>query len=52
VNETLRRGLNPPRQPRRTTPFRVKARKMILREGITIESIEQLLDQVDGPSRK
>lgn len=50
VNDTLRRGLarsltSPPREP-----FKVKTRDMgRLRPGLTLDSVADLIDQVEGP---
>jgi hypothetical protein len=50
VNETLRRGLvsRPPAPPRE--PFRVRARDLgELRPGLSLDSVADLLEQVEGP---
>jgi hypothetical protein len=50
VNETLRRGLvsRPPATPRE--PFRVHARDLgELRPGLSLDSVADLLEQVEGP---
>ena len=50
VNDTLRRGLArpPPSTPRE--PFTVKTRDMgRLRPGLTLDSVENLLEQTEGP---
>ncbi|MBP9665298.1 MAG: hypothetical protein KBD94_11805 [Pyrinomonadaceae bacterium] len=51
INEILRRGLNgePPKAKKR---FRVEAFHVGLREGLSYDNIEELLDIVEGPYRK
>lgn len=51
VNEALRRGLNGSSAKQRK-PFKVKAFSLGLREGLSLDNIEELLDQVEGPNRK
>lgn len=49
VNETLRRGLAGRRNARPRTPFRVVARDLgNLRSGLTLDSVADLLEQVEG----
>ena len=50
VNDTLRRGLaRPPASPLRG-PFRVKARDLgSLRPGLSLDSVADLIEQVEGP---
>ncbi len=51
VNEALRRGLNgSSAKPRK--PFKVIAYPLGLRKGLSLDNIEELLDQVEGPNRK
>jgi hypothetical protein len=52
VNEALRRGLDPVKAPAATARFRVKARRMGVRPGLALDSIETLLDQLEGPLRR
>jgi hypothetical protein len=53
LNRMLRRGLNPPRRPAGTKPFRIAGRRLLeARPGISFDSIEDVLDQVEGPERK
>ncbi|MGB7209279.1 MAG: hypothetical protein WBD27_11510 [Pyrinomonadaceae bacterium] len=51
VNEVLRKGLvnNPVPKSKR---FKVKTFSLGLREGLSLDNIEELLDQVEGPFRK
>jgi hypothetical protein len=51
INEALRRGLVPAKSEV-NKPFRVKAKALGLREGLSLECAAQLLDQVEGPNRK
>ncbi len=51
VNEALRLGL----VTRREAPvghFEVQARPMGLRPGLSLDNIEELLDQIEGPFRR
>ncbi|HMO79987.1 MAG TPA: hypothetical protein PKD24_04280 [Pyrinomonadaceae bacterium] len=51
VNEALRRGLNGPKaKPRK--PFKVKPLNLGLREGLSYDNIEELLDIAEGPDRR
>ena len=50
VNDYLRRGLNARCEVRSTEPFKVRARKLKLREGLSYENIGDLLERVEGPS--
>jgi len=53
VNETLRRGLaSPKRLTQKKNKFRVKAFSLELREGLSLDNIEELLDKVEGPFRR
>lgn len=51
VNELLRTGLNGSR-PAKKKPFKVKPMNLGLREGLSIDNIEELLDIVEGPLRR
>jgi hypothetical protein len=48
VNEALRAGLedNTRRQPQ---PFRVRASSMGLRPGLSIDNVEGLIEELEGP---
>lgn len=51
VNEAIRAGL----ETRRRGPngrYRVRARKMGLRPGVSLDSISALIDALDGPSAR
>jgi len=52
VNEVLRRGLTSPKPKQGRKKFKVKAFPLGLREGLNLDNIEELLDQVEGPNRK
>ena len=53
VNEALRRGLAGPPAGRRHEPFRIKARDLgALRPGLRLDSVSDLLEQVEGPSHR
>ena len=49
VNELLRFALRERRSPPRRAPFRVEARPLGLREGLSYESVGDLLEAVEGP---
>lgn len=50
VNETLRRGLARPAASPPREPFRVKTRDMgRLRPGVSLDSVADLIEQVEGP---
>jgi hypothetical protein len=49
VNSTLRRGLASRRETKPSEPFRVVARDLgELRQGVTIDNVADLLEQVEG----
>ncbi len=50
VNAAIRRGLEPRTQD--VPPFVVEARSMGLRDGLSLDDIESLLDLVEGPDRR
>ncbi|HUJ14500.1 MAG TPA: CopG family transcriptional regulator [Thermoanaerobaculia bacterium] len=50
VNDALRRGLSSPKVPHRR--FRVKARRLELRAGVSIDDVEGALDQIEGAERR
>ena len=52
VNRILRLGLNARRESAPVPPFTVRARAMGLRPGMSLDNIEELLDQLDGPMRR
>lgn len=52
LDRVIRRGLHPPRLPEKSKRFRVRARDLGLRPGISLDNIEQLLDQSSGPWRR
>lgn len=52
VNETLRRGLDEPIPNKRKKRFKVKPFSLGLREGLSLDNIEELLDKVEGPFRR
>jgi hypothetical protein len=51
VNETLRAGLLRRSAPP-AKPFRVKATRLGLLEGVDLANVEQLLDRLDGAHRR
>ena len=52
VNELLRMGLLKAGKTSAMKPFTVKARPMGLREGLSYDNVEDLLDQLDGAFRR
>jgi hypothetical protein len=52
VNSFLRRGLNARPNARRLQPFRVRARPLVARAGLSYENIGDLLEQVEGPAHR
>ena len=49
VNHYLRLGLNARRAAKPVRRFVVRARPMGLREGLSLESVPKLLEQLEGP---
>ncbi len=53
VNELLREALTPRRVPERREPFRVEARDLgALKAGVQLDSIAELIEQVEGPHHR
>jgi hypothetical protein len=52
VNATLRLGLNARRALKPAKPFRVRARPLGLRPGLSYDKVSDLLDQLEGPLRR
>ncbi len=52
VNEHLRRSLSTPAKSPSKKPFRIKARDLGLRPGLSYDNIGQLLEQLEGPFHK
>lgn len=51
VNDVLRKGLVSDSAPKNKR-FKIKTFSLGLREGLSLDNIEELLDQVEGPFRK
>ncbi|MBV8187063.1 MAG: ribbon-helix-helix protein, CopG family [Alphaproteobacteria bacterium] len=49
VNDALRRGLATRRATPPQRPFKVKARNLGLRPGLSLDNIADLVEQVEGP---
>ena len=49
VNETLRRGLVTRQPAGALPPFEVVARDLGIRQGLSLDDIGELLEQVEGP---
>jgi len=52
VNEALRRGLNGSLNKEKKKPFKIKPFNLGLREGLSYDNIEELLDIAEGPNRQ
>jgi hypothetical protein len=53
VNDSLRAGLLRRKVSQRQEPFRVRARDLgALRPGLSLDNVGELLDLVEGPSRR
>ena len=52
VNETLRRGLQPNGAASKKKEFKLITYPLGLREGLNLDNIEELLDQIEGPNRR
>lgn len=50
VNETLRRGLASRRATSERKPFKVRARDLGLKPGLSLDNVAELLEQVEGPA--
>ncbi len=53
INEVLRRGLLPRRQPGPRRPFRIRARDLgALRPGLSLDDVAGLLERVEGEQHR
>ena len=52
INELLRLALNTPRNRKPSVPFVIEARPLGLRSRISLDSIGDLLEQIEGPLHK
>ncbi len=52
LNEALRRGLLRPEPGAPRREFRVKARNLGLRSGVSLDDIDGLLDRIEGENRR
>jgi hypothetical protein len=50
VNDTLRRGLASRHATGPRKPFKVKARDLGLKPGLSLDNVAELLEQVEGPT--
>ncbi|MBN1946689.1 MAG: ribbon-helix-helix protein, CopG family [Bradymonadales bacterium] len=50
VNEMLRRGMAIREETATLEPFVVHTRPLMLRKGVTIDNIGELLEQIEGPA--
>ena len=51
VNDTIRAGLDARPEPS-PEPFRIRAVELGLREGLDVDDIAGLLDQIEGPAHR
>jgi hypothetical protein len=49
VNDTLRRGLASRRATTQQQPFKIVARDLGLKQGLSLDNIWELIEQVEGP---
>ena len=49
VNEMLRRGLASRRIPAQRPHFKVKARDLGLKPGLSLDNVWELIEQIEGP---
>jgi len=49
VNDTLRRGLASRRTTAQRQPFKIVARDLGLKQGLSLDNIWDLIEQVEGP---
>lgn len=49
VNRLLRLGLAASKKPEKRKPFKVKARPLGIRPGLSYDSIPELLEKIEGP---
>ena len=52
LNEALRKGLDLVEKPQKRRNYRTIPHKMGLREGLSIDNIQELLAQVEGENRR
>ena len=52
VNRVLRRGLNAPRAADLSAPFEIEPRDLGLREGVDLDNVGDLLEELDGPGHR
>jgi predicted transcriptional regulator len=52
VNELIRQGLLARREASAAKPFRVRAKPLGLREGLSYENIGELLEVIEGPTHR
>lgn len=52
VNDVLRRGLVARRAAQADAPFKVDARDLGLRPGVSLDNIGELLDLIEGPEHR
>ena len=52
LNEALRKGLEQVEKPQKCRDYRTIPHKMDLREGLSIDNIQELLAQIEGENRR
>ena len=52
LNETLRKGLDQAEESQKRREYRTNPHKMGLREGLSIDNVQELLSQTEGEDRQ
>lgn len=52
VNDALRTGLSVRKELKSAEPFKVRARSMGTYPGLNYDNIDELLEQIEGPSHR
>ena len=52
LNEALRKGLDQIEKPQKRRTYKTTPHEMGLREGLSLDNIEELLAQVEGENRR
>ena len=52
LNDVLKKGLDQTEVAESAIPYRTKAKKVGLREGLSYDNVHELIEQVEGPNHK
>jgi hypothetical protein len=52
VNEALRAGLEAMKEPARARPYRTRSRRLGLKDGRSLDNIQELIAQVEGEEHR